>query len=300
MVTGVSIGTARLGSTSATVGAEVAKRDGVSAIRAVLSGPFNFLDTSNNYSAGLSEQLIGQAIRDGGGAPEGFVLATKVDGAYGVFDGQRVRRSLEESLKRLGVSTLALLYLHDPHDYMTFADAMKPSGPVCALQSLKDDGVVENIGIAMGPLAETAQYLRTGLFDVVLTHNRYSLLDRSAEPVINEAHAANLGVVNAAPFGGGILAKGARAVGRYAYGEGSQAQVRAAAEMQAACERAHIPLAAAALQFSTRDLRIDATIVGLSRPERVAAIRNLLDLTVPASLWVELEALTPPPTEWMT
>jgi D-threo-aldose 1-dehydrogenase len=299
MVTGIAIGAGPIGKVRGTSGPETAQQDGIATVRAVLAGPFNFIDTSNNYTDGQSERLIGQAIADAHGVPDGFVLATKVDGAQGVFDGDRVRRSLDESLQRLGVTRLPLLYLHDPHNFMTVAEAMSPTGPVAALAALKGEGVVDNIGIAMGPLNQSAEYVRSGVFDVVLTHNRFTLLDRSAEWLIDEARAAQLGIVNAAPYGGGILSKGPKSVSAYAYGEGSQAQSRAAAEMQAACDRAGIPLAAAAVQFSVRDPRIDSTVVGASRAEQVEALQGLLGTVIPDHLWAELETLVPPPAEWI-
>jgi D-threo-aldose 1-dehydrogenase len=281
-------------------GYEVSAEQAVAAVEAVFDGPFNFLDTSNAYSDGDSERRIGEVIRRRGGLPPGFVLATKVDGdrRTGDYSGARVRRSAEESLERLGLDHFELLHLHDP-EVMPFDAAAAPGGPVEALVELRDRGLASYIGVAGGNLAEMAKYVATGAFDVLLTHNRYTLLDRSAEAVIDAAGSRGMGVINAAPYGGGMLAKGAGAQPRYAYGLGDTSMAGIANAMQAACERYGVPLAAAALQFSTRDPRIDSTVVGISTPARVAQTAALLNHAIPTALWDELEALTPPRELWI-
>ncbi len=291
-VTGICIGGSPLGHLDS-------ESEGVATAAAAFRGPFNFLDTSNNYADGESERRIGSAIGEIGGVPDGFVLATKVDGQQGQgFDADRVRRSLDESLERLGVSTLELLYFHDPHNWITPEQATAPGGPIEALQQLQAEGVVAHLGVGMGPRSQEGRYIRTGVFDVMLTHSRFTLLDRGANDLIDEANALGLGVINAAPFGGGVLAKGP-SVGRYAYGEGSQAQLAAATAMYDACERAGVPIAAAALQFSTRDPRIHVTAVGASEPSQIAEFARLATTPVPQSLWDELESLTPGSKDWL-
>jgi len=105
----------------------------VATVRRAFAGPINFLDTSNGYSGGESERRIGAALAEAGGLPDGFVLATKVDrdGATGDFSGDQVRRSARESLERLGLDRIQLLYLHDP-EHITYEEAMAPGGPVDA------------------------------------------------------------------------------------------------------------------------------------------------------------------------
>ena len=83
------------------------------------------------------------------------------------FSGDRVRRSVEESFERLGISSCQLMYLHDPEYYMTFEEAMLPGGPVEALVKLKEEGVLKNIGIAAGPVAMLLDFVRTDLFQAV-------------------------------------------------------------------------------------------------------------------------------------
>ena len=107
-----------------------------------------------------------------------------------------------------------------------------------------------------------------------------------------------MGVLNAAPYGGGMLAKGPATISRYGYRERLDAQ-DAAMRMQAACERHGVPLAAAALQFSLRDARITSTVIGVSSPERIEQTLALSPHAIPDELWAELETLTPPRSEWI-
>lgn len=271
----------------------------VATVEAVLdSGTITFLDTSNGYGVdGSAERRVGLAVRRHGGLPPGFLLATKVDPDpdTGDFSGARVRASLAESLERLGLDRIELLHLHDP-ERIPFDRATAPGGPMEALAELKRDGLVSHLGVAGGPVAEMQRYLDTGVFEVVLTHNRYTLLDRSALDLFRQAHTRGIGVLNAAPYGGGMLARGSST---YAYGQRDDAIAAAAAAMRVAADKAGVPLAAAALQFSLRADFIDSTVVGVSSPSRVAETLSLATVPVPDELWAELEALTPPSSLWL-
>jgi len=120
LVSPVCIGTSPLASMPGLYGYEVGAKRAEATIEAALDGPLNFLDTSNNYGAGSAETRIGAVLRRRGGLPPGFVLATKVDAdpETGDFSGARVRRSVEESLERLGLDRVQLMYLHDPEAHL--------------------------------------------------------------------------------------------------------------------------------------------------------------------------------------
>ena len=273
---------------------------GVATVEAVLRSPIRFIDTSNGYGpGGESERRIAAAIGRVG-LPADVVIASKVDPATGDpdFSGDRVRRSFEETLERLGVDRVPLLHLHDP-ERISFEEGVSADGPLRALVDLKERGLVDAIGVAGGPVGLLRRYLDTGELDVVLSHNRFTLLDRSAEPLFRIARERGLGVLNAAPYGGGILSRGTAAVPRYAYGLGGKVTVEAARAMEAACARYDVPLGAAALQFSLRSDLVDSTVVGMSSPERVAATEVLAATEVPEALWDELEALLPDASEWL-
>ena len=214
MVTGICVGTSPLGSIPRIYGYEVGEDQAVPTIEAVFHSRFNFMDTSNSYGSGNAERRIGKAIRNLGGLPDGFVLATKVDAdkATKDFSGARVRRSIEESLERLGIDRVPLLHIHDPEYYFTnAAEAMKKGGPVEELIRIRDEGIAEHIGVAAGPIPMLIDFVKTGVFEAVLSHNRYTLLDRSALPLMQECQARGVAYLNAAPYGGGMLIKGPEA-----------------------------------------------------------------------------------------
>jgi D-threo-aldose 1-dehydrogenase len=290
-VSDICVGTSALGSFPAQYGYEVDTETAVATIRRVFEGPFTFIDTSNEYGGGDSEKRIGQAIRENGGVPEGFVVATKVDPIPGTtdFSGDRVRRSVEESLERLGLDALPLVYLHDP-EKISFEEGVAPGGPLEALIALRDEGVIAHLGVAGGPIDLELQYLATEVFDAVISHNRFTLVDQSAEPLLDDAQARGVAFVNAAPFGGGMLVKGPDAVPSYCYAPVSDEVLDRVRRMEALCVDFGVPLAAAALQFSVRDPRVASTIVGMSEPKRVAQTVELAEVDIPEALW---DALLP-------
>jgi D-threo-aldose 1-dehydrogenase len=300
-VTGICIGTSPLASMPALYGYEVGEDRAAATIRALLDGPFNFLDTSNNYGGGSAERRIGSVLRGAGGLPAGLVLATKVDAdpVTGDFSGDRVRRSVQESLERLGLDRVQVMYLHDPEHHLTFAEAMAPGGPVRALGGLRDAGVLQHLGVAGGPVRLMRDFIATGEFEVVLSHNRFTLVDRSAEALMDDAGERGVAYVNAAPYGGGMLAKGPDAQPRYAYRQAPEAVRAAVLAMQRACARSGVPLEAAALQFSLRDRRVASTVIGVSDPARIERTAALAALAIPEPLWAELDALAPAPGHWL-
>jgi D-threo-aldose 1-dehydrogenase len=300
MVTAVCVGGSPLGSVPQVFGEDIDYERGVRTARHVLDSPINFLDTSNGYSNGESERRIGAAIAERGGLPVGFVLATKIDPdpRTGNFSADRARQSAEESLERLGIDRFQLLYLHDP-EKITFEEAMAPGGPVEALVDLRDTGVAQHIGVAGGPVGLMRRFVSTGAFEVLLTHNRYTLVDRSAGPLIDQALAGGMAVVNAAVYGGGILAKGPGHVDSYAYSKAKPVVIERVRAMEKACQAYGVPLRAAALNVSLRDSRIASTVVGTATPAHVDELVGLASMAVPPALWAELSELVPPQSEWL-
>src|SRR6202171_2470793 len=174
----------------AAFGYDVPEARSLDTLRAVFASPLNFLDTAANYGNGESERRIGLALAEQGGLPAGFVLATKADRdpATGDFSADQTRRSVERSLRLLGLDRLQLVYLHDPeHASQSFAELTAPNGAVAALHALKAEGVIDHVGIASGPSSLLIDYLATEQFEVVISHNRYTLLNRDAEPMFEVA-----------------------------------------------------------------------------------------------------------------
>jgi D-threo-aldose 1-dehydrogenase len=148
--------------------------------------------------------------------------------------------------------------------------------------------VIEVLGVAGGPIDQEVRYVETGAFDAVITHNRYTLLNRSAETLLEVAHRRGVAVLNAAPYGSGMLAKGPDTYARYAYQDASPQMVERTRQFAAVAERHGVPLAAVALQFSLRDRRVTSTIVGMTRPERIAQTIELAEVMIPEQLWADV------------
>ncbi|HEX5692294.1 MAG TPA: aldo/keto reductase, partial [Roseiflexaceae bacterium] len=183
---------------------------------------------------------------------------------------------------------LQIVHLHDPENNR-FEDLMAPGGAIEVLQRYQSEGVIGAIGVAGGPIDLMIRYVETGAFDAVLTHNRYTLLDRSAEPLLELATLRGMAVLNAAPYGGGMLAKGPDAWPKYAYREAPPALIERVRAIDSLCREAGVPLAAAALQFSLRDPRITSTAVGMTQPERLAQTIELAQHPIPEQLWTEID-----------
>ncbi len=291
-VTSICIGCAPLGDMPDTFTYSVPQEQALEVLRTTFRSPINFLDTAASYGDGESERRIGLVLREFGGVPPGYIVATKADRDLqtGDFSGDQMKRSVERSLRLLGLDRLPIVYLHDP-EHASFEELMATGGAVEALLRLKDEGVIDHVGVAGGPIDLEIRYVETGAFEAVITHNRYTLLNRSAEPLIEMASRRGLAVLNAAPYGSGILAKGPDAYARYAYQDASEQMVAQVRQIVEICKEYDVPLAAAALQFSTRDPRITSTVVGMSKPERLAQTMELALHPIPDELWPRLDQI---------
>jgi D-threo-aldose 1-dehydrogenase len=157
------------------------------------------------------------------------------------------------------------------------------------LQTLKDQGLIKAIGVAGGPIDLMLQFVETDAFDAVLTHNRYNLINRSANTLIEAATKRGMAVLNAAVYGGGMLAKGPDNWGKFAYREASTQLIEVVRQIEGLCQRFNVSLGAAALQFSLRDPRITSTVVGMTRAERVKQTVALAQEAIPDEFWSQVE-----------
>jgi D-threo-aldose 1-dehydrogenase len=133
--------------------------------------------------------------------------------------------------------------------------------------------------------------LRDWDFDALITHNRFTLANHNAEPMIDFAVKKGIAVLNAAPYAGGVLAKGAGQYQRYVYQEASKEMLDPIRRIEAICRKHNVPTGAAALQFSMRDPRVTSTICGVSKPERVRETLEWAAWPIPDAVFAELAAL---------
>jgi D-threo-aldose 1-dehydrogenase len=289
----ICFGTSALGDMPATYGYGVNEARARATLDAMFDNDIGFLDTSRNYGMGKSEERIGTAIRARGGLPKGFVISSKLDRNMDTskFDGDRARQSVEESLKALGIDHIPLLHLHDPEYASDLNDVTKPGGAIAALMRMKEEGLVTAIGLAAGRIDIMLPLIRDYDFDALISHNRFTLLNRNAQEMFNLAHSKGMAILNAAPYASGILAKGVAKAPIYSYMPASDDIKSRALAIEALCSQHGVPVGAASLQFSMHDPRITSTICGVTTPERVQQTIAWANWNIPDALWSALKTL---------
>jgi D-threo-aldose 1-dehydrogenase len=293
-------------------------------VRRAFDHGLRLFDTAPLYGLGLSERRIGAAVRD---LPRSsFVLATKVgrllrhesdlakeevageapdvDGSYlhgGVsmfkhptdvkpvwdFSRDGVLRSLEESLERLQLDRVDMVYVHDPEEHMDTALAEA----VPALLELRDQGVVSAVGAGVDHVWSALRFVREADIDMVLIAGRCTLLDQSAVPELFPlCEERGVGVVAASVFHGGILADPVMSP-IYWYEPASREIVARAVAMRDACARYSVPLRAAAIKYPLRYPAVVTVVVGARSPDEVDEDVAAFAEEIPVDLWAELDAL---------
>jgi D-threo-aldose 1-dehydrogenase len=288
----IAVGCAELADMPEAFGYGVTEEQAFDTVRTALASPLNYIDTAAWYGDGESERRIGIVLRELGGLPEGAILQTKAgrDPNGDDYRPETVKRRFERSLELLGVDKVHNCFIHDA-EWTTFDAVMAPGGVMEILQDYKRQGVIGAIGVAAGPIDLSMQFVQTGMLDLLITHNRFTLLNQTADVVQKEAKRRGMGVLNAAPYASGMLAKGPDSNARYAYQAAPDDHLAVTRQIQAICDKHNVPLAAAALQFSMRDPNVDVTIVGMSKPERIQQTIDLATVEIPDQLWTELAEL---------
>jgi D-threo-aldose 1-dehydrogenase len=285
--------------------------DAAAAVAAAWDGGIRYFDTAPHYGLGLSERRLGETLSHY--PRDEFVLSTKVgrllvpndvgsgdvadDMATGfavpatsrrVWDFSRdgVRRSIDESLTRLGLDHVDIAFLHDPDDHWQQA----VSTGFAALAELRDEGMVRAIGAGMNQWQMLEAFVRETDMDVVMLAGRYTLLDQSAlETLLPLCVERGVSVVNVAVFNSGLLSKPDPERGmRYNYGDAPTDLVDRAIAMAAICRRHGVTLPVCAFQFGSAHPAVVSTGMGASTAQRVRANLEMFNTPVPADVWAEL------------
>jgi D-threo-aldose 1-dehydrogenase len=260
-------------------------------------------DTAPHYGVGLSERRLGAALAD----REGYVLSTKVgrllvpsasggrDGqGFDVpaafervwdFSGDGVRRSLEESLGRLGLDRVDIALIHDPDAHAD--QAISEAYP--ALAELRAQGVIGAIGVGMNQWQVPLRFVQETDIDVVMLAGRYTLIDQSGLPLLDACADRGVRVLAAGVFNSGLLATSTPA-GTYNYEPAPADVLDRARRIAKICERYDVPLPQAAMAFPLRHAAVASIVIGARSPEEVATNAALWERPVPDNLWSELEA----------
>tara|TARA_B100001057_G_scaffold436962_1_gene468446 strand:- start:2043 stop:3002 length:960 start_codon:yes stop_codon:yes gene_type:complete len=292
-VSEICFGTSALGNMPDTYGYEVNPSLAEETILAILNGPSNFIDTSRNYGMGRSEKLIGNVFKSLGGKPNNIILATKIDRdmATNVLDRDATLKSFEQSIKALATEKVDILHLHDPEHCKDLNDITCKGGALDTLFQLKEEGSVTLVGLAMGKVEMMYDLIQEWPFDVMINHNRFTLLNRQADKLFDLAKKKGIKIFNAAPFCGGILAKGTKETNRLVYQEVSEKKLKPVFDLEKICLKYNIPLGAAALQFSMKDTRISSTIVGITKKSRIDQIVEWSNFEISEDAWTEILSL---------
>jgi D-threo-aldose 1-dehydrogenase len=282
--------------------------------RAVLEAAWEsgvrYFDTAPHYGLGLSERRLGSFLATK--PREQFRVSTKAgrllrpspetaarqDDAHGFavpaslrrvwdFSAAGIRASLDESLERLGLSRVDILYLHDPDEHDLAADL---ATAVPALAALRDEGLVDAIGIGSKSTDALLAAVRTGALDLAMVAGRYTLLEQPAlDEVIPACRAAGVGIVAASVFNSGLLATpNPRAGDRYEYGAAPDELLERARRLAEICARNGVALPEAALQFPLREPAVRCVVAGGATAEQVRENARRMRARLPERLWDEL------------
>ncbi len=310
----------RLGFGSATIGGlfrDVPEPEAVEAVRHAEQAGVHYFDTAPLYGYGASERRVGSALAS---VPrDSFVLSTKVgrlivprdritpgmdvdpqriddqDDYYyrsdlsvrPVFDYSRdgVLRSVEESLGRLGLDRIDILYLHDPDHH--WEQAMDGAYP--ALDRLRSEGVVRAIGVGMNQVPMLTRFARDTDVDVLLAANRYTLLDQSASvELFPICRARGIAVVLGGVFNSGVLAD-PRPGSRFGYLPADDGVLDRVHRFRTISERHGVPLRATAIQFALAHPAVTSMLAGVRTAAQLDDYPDLMRLAIPPVMWDDLK-----------
>jgi D-threo-aldose 1-dehydrogenase len=269
-----------------------------------------YFDTAPHYGLGLSERRLGEFLATK--PRDQFTLSTKVgrllvpdpnrsgelDLAHDFvvpaalrrqwdFTADGIRRSLEESLTRLGLDRVDVLYLHDPERFDLSA-ALATGIP--ALAGLRDQGLVERVGVASMSTDALLAGARSDELDLLMVAGRYTLADQSAlDAVLPAAAEHDVDVVAAAVFNSGLLAEDPpRADGLYEYAAAPAEVLERVRAIATACAKLGTDLPTAALHFPLRHPLVRTVVAGGATPEQVRQTARRISAPPPEDLWTTL------------
>ncbi|MFI7001068.1 aldo/keto reductase [Nocardia sp. NPDC050175] len=281
----------------------VDEKDAQAGIAAAWDAGIRAFDTAPHYGAGSSEERLGRFLR----SRAEYTISTKVgrllyddpsaldgvDDFYGApkrsrrrdYSAAGIRRSLEDSLERLGLDRVDQLLIHDPdnHQDQTLAEAIPE------LVRMRDAGTVSGIGVGVNDVDVALRFMRETTIDHVMIAGRYTLLDRRAEAeLLPECAHRGVRVLVAGVLNSGILADPLRRA-TFDYRPAQRHIIERAQTMDRLCAKYDVPLRAAALQFPRRNPAVAATVIGAGTKTEVEDTIAMLNTVVPEDLWRALD-----------
>ena len=297
----------RLGLGGATLGRLAAPIEASAAVRTILHAHhlgIRYFDTAPFYGNGRSEVYFGEALPQI--SREQFTLSTKVGrllkpvdeppnsqqsvqlpNLEPVFDFSRdgVIRSLEESLRRLNLDSVEILFIHDPDEH--YEQALEQAFP--ALADLRSQGVVRAIGAGINQWEMAARFAREADFDCFLLAGRYTLLDQTGlEELLPICEQKGISGILGGPYNSGILASDLSDAATFDYIPAAPEILLKARRIKAVCDAHGVPLKAAALQFGLAHPAVASTIPGARSVPEVEENLEMASQPIPRALWQEL------------
>ncbi|MFF9179119.1 aldo/keto reductase [Streptomyces sp. NPDC014793] len=312
----LGFGTAPLGNMFRAIPDEEAR----ATVEAAWDQGIRYFDTAPFYGAGLAEERLGQVLATK--PRDSYVLSSKVGRVVldepetdlpdfgekgGLFEhgnpnkilhewtADATERSIEGSLKRLGVDRLDIVWVHDiAQDFHGDAWIQKfeeaRTGAFRVLSRLRDEGVIKawGLGVNRTEPIELTLALDEPRPDGFLLAGRYTLLDHehALQRLLPMAEDQNVSMVVGGPYSSGVLAGGTN----FEYQQAPPEIIERVERLKALTDRHGISIKAAALQFSLAHPVTAAAIPGASRPGRIAEDTAALDESIPAAFWTELRA----------
>jgi D-threo-aldose 1-dehydrogenase len=298
-VSRLSLGTAPLGG----LFKNVAESESDSVIHEALNSGINYIDTAPLYGYGVGEKRVGRGIKGFSPAP---VISTKVgrllrpgkNSEYDKFPDSDpnveiyfdhspagIRKSLEESLTRLGKESIEIAYIHDADNWVREAiDVVYPE-----LHKMREEGLVKAIGIGMNWCPTSVAIMKETDLNIALIAGRFTLLDQSAQAELYPlALAKKVSIIAAGVFNSGVLANPV-AGAYYDYEIAPQEIIDKARAIANFLEKFNVTLASAALQFPLRHPAVASVLTGAGSMAELRANIASFDATLPDELWSEME-----------
>lgn len=271
--TGLSVSELSFGASSlGGVFHEIDETEAVEAVHRALEAGINYIDVSPAYGATRAEKVLGRALK---GVPrDRYYLSTKVGkytnpGSYGsdTFDysAGRIRRSIQESMERVGVDYIDIVYLHDfDYEDQVHADSAITEG-YQTLKELKEEGKIGHVGAGIYAMDLWKRFLLETDPDVLLVHNHLCLNDMRLLELLPLARSKGVGIVNGSPFGSGLLTDRG-APDWHPVTKEQRLLFSRAAEL---CQERGTSLAKLALQFSSQHREVPTTLFSTARVSSV-------------------------------
>jgi L-galactose dehydrogenase len=261
----------------------------LASVRVALECGLNFIDTSPFYGRGMSEVLLGVALK---GVPrDSYTLCTKLgryDLAHFDFSAKRVAESVDVSLHRLGTDHLDIVLCHDI-EFVPMQQIVDETLP--ALRKAQQSGKVKFVGISGYPMKAFQFVLGQTDLDCVLSYNQYTLQNtRFADELVPTLKTRGIGAMNAGPFSARLLTNAPLPAWLK-----EPEEVKAAARKAAAlCESRGVDIAKLALQFSCANPEIATTVAGSANPNNIRKWAQWIAEPIDHELLREMQSIFAP------